>query len=84
MFYVDGHSAGGPYAFACAHQLPDRAIVVVAFRSIAPMGRPGAYEGMPLLNQVLARFSRQIPWITKQIRRIMRAMLMGDVEKATR
>ncbi len=83
-FYVDGHSAGGPYALACAHQLPERIIAGAAISSIAPMGRPGAYEDMPLLNQMLAMSSRQVPWITKQICRIMRGMIMSDVEKATR
>ena len=83
-FYVDGHSAGGPHALACAHQLPERIIAGAAISSVAPMSRPKAYEGMPLLNQILARSSRRCPWLTKLIRRIMRGMVMGDVEKATR
>lgn len=83
-FYVDGHSAGGPHALACAHQLPERVIAGAAISSVAPMSRPKAYEGMPLANRILARASRQYPWITKLIRRIMRRMVMGDVEQAIR
>lgn len=83
-FYVEGHSAGGPHALVCAHQLPEQVIAGAAISSVAPMSRPKAYEGMPLLNQILARSSRQCPWITKLIRRIMRSMIMGDVEKGAR
>lgn len=83
-FYVDGHSAGGPHALACAHQLSDRVIAGAAISSVAPMCRPGAYKGLPLLNQILARSARHAPWLTKIIRWITRSMLMGDVEKTTR
>jgi pimeloyl-ACP methyl ester carboxylesterase len=83
-FYVTGHSAGGPYALACAHQLAERVIAGAAISSVAPMSRPGAYKGMPLLNQILARSARQSPWITRVVRWMMRKMVLGDVEKATR
>lgn len=83
-FYVEGHSAGGPHALACAHQLADRVVAGAAISSVAPMGRPGAYQGMPVPNQILARSARHCPWLTNLIRRIMRNMVMGDVEKATR
>jgi pimeloyl-ACP methyl ester carboxylesterase len=83
-FYVDGHSAGGPHALACAHQFPQRVIAGAVISSVAPMNRPKAYEGMPLLNQLLARSSRHCPRITKLVRRMMRGMAMGGVEKATR
>ncbi len=83
-FYVDGHSAGGPHALACAHQLPERIIAGAVISSVAPMGRPNSYEGMPVLNQILARSARRFPWITEFIRRIMRGMVLGDFEKASR
>ncbi len=83
-FYVTGHSAGGPHALACAYQLPERVIACAAVSSVAPMSRKNAYAGMPILNQLLARTSRKVPWLTKQVRRIMRNMVMGDVEKAVR
>jgi pimeloyl-ACP methyl ester carboxylesterase len=83
-FYVMGHSAGGPHALACAHQLPERVIAGAAVSSIAPMSRPKPYVGMPIMNQILARSSRRIPWITMLFRGLMRGMMMGDVVKATR
>lgn len=51
---------------------------------VAPMGRPGAYAGLPLSNQILARSARWFPWFTKLVRRMMRGMLVGDAEQATR
>ncbi len=84
-FYVEGHSAGGPHALACAHQLPERVIAGALISSVAPMSRPGAYKGMPFLNQLLAKSARWLPWGTKLIRRLMRRMAFaGDVEKTTR
>jgi pimeloyl-ACP methyl ester carboxylesterase len=83
-FYVDGHSAGGAHALACAHQLPERVIAGAAISSVAPMSRPGAYEGMPLLNQILARSARHVALITRMIRWMMRNMVMGDFEKVSK
>ena len=83
-FYVEGHSAGGPHALACAHQLPERVIAGAVISSVAPTGRPNPYQGMPVLNQILARSARQFPWITEIIRRLMRGMVLGDAEKASR
>lgn len=83
-FYVTGNSAGGPHAIACAHQLADRVIAGALISSMAPMSRPGAYEGMPLLNQILARAARQSRGATRVIRWIMRKMVMGDTERTTR
>jgi len=83
-FYVCGLSAGGPHALACAHQLPDRVLAGAVISSVAPMGRPGAYQGMPTPNRLLARSSRHCPWVARLIRRAMRTMVMRDVEKATR
>ena len=82
-FYVSGLSAGGPYALACAHRLPDRVLAGAVVSSVAPMSRPGAYQGMPIPNRLLARSSRHCPWIAKLIRRVMRSMVMRDAEKAT-
>jgi pimeloyl-ACP methyl ester carboxylesterase len=83
-FYVIGHSAGGPHVLACAYQLPDQVIAGSVVSCLAPMSRTGAYRGMPLSNQLLARSARWCPWGTKMIRRMMRSMVMGDPEKAAR
>jgi pimeloyl-ACP methyl ester carboxylesterase len=81
-FYVTGHSAGGPHALACAHQLPERILAGAAISSVAPMGRPNAYTGMPFLNQVLARSARTAPWLARVVRQLTRSMVLGDPEKA--
>ena len=83
-FYLVGHSAGGPHAMACAYQHLERVRAGAAVSSVAPMSRPGAYTGMPILNQVLARSARQAPWVTLFIRWLLRRMIMGDVETTTR
>jgi len=83
-FYVEGYSAGGPHALACAHQLPERVLAGAVYGCVAPMNRPGAYQGMPFFNQALAKSARWFPWFTKLIRWMMRGMVMGDIEKTTR
>jgi pimeloyl-ACP methyl ester carboxylesterase len=84
QFYVEGHSAGGPHALACAHQLPGRVVAGAVISSVAPMNRPNAYAGMPALNQLLARSARYLPLFTRMIRWSMRKMIMGDLEKTSR
>ena len=83
-FYLIGHSAGGPHALACAHRLGKRILAGAVVSSVAPMNRPKPYVGMPILNQALARASRQVPWVTKLIRWLLRWMTMRDLEAVTR
>ena len=84
QFHVLGHSAGGPHALACAHQLPERMIKAAVISSVAPMNRPHAYQGMPLFNRLLARSARFAPIFTHIIRWMTRWMLMGDFEKSSK
>ena len=81
-FYVTGHSAGGPHALACTHEIAERIVAGAAISSVAPMSRPRPYDGMPILNQILARSARQLPWLTHLARKTTRNMIMQDVEKA--
>lgn len=83
-FYVEGCSAGGPHALACAHQLPGRVLGGAAISSVAPMSRPGAFEGLPLPNRMLAKAGQRAPWLVGLIRWLMRRMVMGDAEKTAR
>jgi pimeloyl-ACP methyl ester carboxylesterase len=84
QFYVAGQSAGGPHALACAYRLPERVIAGVAISSTAPMNRVDAYRGMPLMNQLLARSARYFPVLVNLIRWIMRKMIMGDFDQASK
>ena len=79
-----GYSAGGPHALACAYRLPERVRAAAAVSSVAPMGRCGAFRGMPLPNQILNGSARWAPWLARLIRRTISNMIEGDVEKASR
>lgn len=57
-FYIEGWSAGGPHALACAWQMPDRIKAVALIASAAPMRREGAFDGLPLPNRALAASAR--------------------------
>jgi pimeloyl-ACP methyl ester carboxylesterase len=82
-FHTLGYSNGGPHALVCAYRLPDRVMAGAVVSSVAPMNRPGAFRGMPLPNRILNASARWAPWFTRLMRRMMRVMLMDDVEKAT-
>jgi len=45
-FYVEGWSAGGAYALACAHSLPERVIAGAVLSGIGPFDRPSPYDGL--------------------------------------
>ncbi len=46
-FGVVGVSAGGPYAVACAHLLPQRITAAAAVSSLSPLCAPAAVPGLP-------------------------------------
>jgi pimeloyl-ACP methyl ester carboxylesterase len=54
-FAVVGLSGGGPYALACAHELPDRVTVVGILGSVCPVAGPDAAPGASIVN-LAARF----------------------------
>ncbi len=83
-FYVEGYSSGGPHALACACLLPERTIAGAVYGCVAPMNRPGAYQGLPFFNQVLARSARRFPWLTELVRGMLRRMVTGKFEETTR
>ncbi len=83
-FWVEGYSAGGPYALACARLLPERVIAGALVSSAAPMDRPGALSGLPLPNMILAASSRWLPWLVRLVRRVMRRSMTGDIERSVR
>src|SRR5947209_12712624 len=62
-FAVLGHSAGGPYAAACAHRLGDRITALGLACSFAPWDRPGATEGInPRMAKAIPNL-RRAPWL---------------------
>lgn len=45
-FYVEGWSAGGAYALACAHELYERVLAGAILSGIGPFDRPSPYDGL--------------------------------------
>ena len=82
--YAEYGVSGGPRTIACAYQLPERVLAGATIRSNPPMSRPGAYQGLPVSNQILARSARHFPVIVRLIRSVMRRMILGVFEKASR
>ncbi len=81
-FYVEGWSAGGPPARACARSLPERVRAVALIAGAAPMNRPAALAGLPLPNQVLAASARWAPVLAHLVRRLTGSMVMRDPQQA--
>ena len=61
-FAVVGHSGGGSYVAACAHQFPQRITAAAILSGIAPPETPHATRGMTSLNKLGFTFGRFIPW----------------------
>ena len=85
-FAVSGWSAGGPYALACAHQIPERLSAVGLVSSFGPYDRPGATAGMDRFNKVALAMARRMPWaITRRMTQMMgRAFAKGPEGTARR
>jgi pimeloyl-ACP methyl ester carboxylesterase len=82
-FYVEGWSAGGPHALACAWGLPERVKAVALIASVAPMQREKALSGLPLPNRALAASARWFPPITYFIRWLTRRMVLRNAQEAS-
>lgn len=54
-FAVAGLSGGGPYALACAHEMPERVTVVAVLGGVAPASGPDAARGGA--NELIRAFS---------------------------
>ncbi len=67
MFYVAGHSGGGPYTLACAFALPDRVRAAAVLSGAGPFDAPGISDGMPPMNKFGLRVGRFLPWAVWQI-----------------
>ena len=80
-FYVQGWSAGGPHALACAYQVPERVIAGAIISGLAPPDRPGPYQGLPFPNRLLVILGRTTPSLVYLFRRVARSMIMGDPEE---
>ena len=60
-FSVIGWSAGGQYALACAHAIPDRVRSVISLAGWAPLDWDGATAAMDPVTRFYGRLSRVMP-----------------------
>jgi pimeloyl-ACP methyl ester carboxylesterase len=61
-FAVCSHSAGGPYALACASLIPQRMTAVAVISGLGPVDAPGTLDGIILQNRLGFTFGRALPW----------------------
>ncbi len=66
-FGVVGISGGGPYALACAWQLPDRLTSVTLISSLGPLDETGAVQGMGLSDRIFLSLADRLPWLAQGI-----------------
>lgn len=80
-FHIEGWSAGGPHALACAYKMPDRILAGALISGLAPPDRPNPYEGLPFAMKTLMIIGRNVPSLVYLFRRMMRKNLQGDPDK---
>jgi pimeloyl-ACP methyl ester carboxylesterase len=81
-FAVLGHSAGGPYAAACALKLGDRVSALGIACGFAPLRRPGATEGMSPRMAQAASALRRAPWLAGVVTRSLPRQYRKDPAQA--
>jgi pimeloyl-ACP methyl ester carboxylesterase len=73
-FAVVGVSGGGPYALACAHELPERLSLAGLVSGVGPLAIPGGLQGMARMNRIMFTLGRYSPALTgKLLPRLMRS-----------
>ena len=65
QFAIWGHSFGGPYVAACAHQLPDRVTSAAIVAGISPLSFDGATREMPALVRLVLWLGGRAPVPTR-------------------
>jgi pimeloyl-ACP methyl ester carboxylesterase len=78
-FAVCGHSFGGPYVAACAHQLADRLTSVSIVAGISPLSFDGATKGMAGSMRVLLWLGGTAPAVTRPYVALMKRMTKNPV-----
>ena len=75
-FAVLGSSGGGPYALACAHELPNRVTKAGLISGVGPYDAPGATEGMRWQNRVGFHWSARFAPLAR--------LIMGSIARQVR
>jgi pimeloyl-ACP methyl ester carboxylesterase len=66
-FGVVGVSAGGPYAVACAHRLPQRVRAAAAVSSLSPVCSPADVPGLPARIRLPLRLIAAAPGLSTRL-----------------
>ncbi len=74
-FGVLGSSGGGPYALACAHELPERVTTAGVISGVGPYDVPGATDGMRWQNRVGFQLGARFPPLARLIMASMERQL---------
>jgi pimeloyl-ACP methyl ester carboxylesterase len=80
-FAVLGSSGGGPYALACAHELPERVARAGLISGVGPYDAPGATEGMRWQNRVGFRWAARFPPLARPIMASMERQVRRSPER---
>jgi len=74
-FAICGHSFGGPYVAACAHQLPDRVTSAAIVAGISPLSFDGATRGMPAPVRLVLWLGGHAPVVVRPYVSLMARMV---------
>jgi pimeloyl-ACP methyl ester carboxylesterase len=66
-FAVLGESGGGPYALACAHELPDRVERVGVVCGLGPVAGPGATDGLAPKERIGYAIAAKTPLLAGRV-----------------
>ena len=66
-FFLVGVSAGGPYALAAAHRLPDRVVRAAVCSSLSPLCAPHRTPGMPLRIRLALNALAALPGTSRRL-----------------
>ncbi|MGH2978406.1 MAG: alpha/beta fold hydrolase [Solirubrobacterales bacterium] len=80
-FGVLGQSGGTPYALASAVQMPGRVRAVSLMGAVAPLGEPGALEGVRGQMRTSFKLARRAPWALRLMLRLAGSQARRDPER---
>ncbi|MGE5221452.1 MAG: alpha/beta fold hydrolase [Omnitrophica WOR_2 bacterium] len=80
-FSVAGVSGGGPFALACAHELPERLMAAAVVSGIGPLSQPGSMRDMIAPNRLMLGLGRISPGIAGQLLTLMIRSSLPSMEK---
>jgi pimeloyl-ACP methyl ester carboxylesterase len=80
-FAVLGSSGGGPYALACAHEIPERVTKAGVVSGVGPYEAPGATDGMRWQNRVGFQLGARFPLVAGLIMWSMERQLERNPER---